>query len=427
MKIENDVSISVSDLNKLISESIRKAPPLRNVLVTAEVSGFKHHLASGHWYFSLKDEESSIGCVMFRQNTFHSALRPKDGDKVTVQGYVDFFSRDGRVQLYVVDMKPAGSGSLYERFEVLKRKLEQEGLFDPGRKKLIPLYPRKVAVITSASGAALHDILNVSRQRNPSVPIVLIPSGVQGADAAKELVSAIKKAVLVPDVDVIIIGRGGGSPEDLWCFNEELLARAIASCPVPVVSGVGHETDFTICDFVSDFRASTPSNAAEIVFPDRNELLERILALRVSLFRAVNEKILSNRLKVKEQRIQLQHLSPETVIHGLMDRTHQCKQIISQEMERLLRKKENELTQIRTRLIASVERICSEKTFEIRRFQAQLTALSPIKVLERGYALVYDDKEERILTNRKDALLQKEMRIRFKDGCLKVLKKEETE
>ena len=165
-------------------------------------------------------------------------------------------------------------------------------------------------MITSASGAALHDILNVSRQRNPSVPIVLIPSGVQGADAAKELVSAIKKAVLVPDVDVIIIGRGGGSPEDLWCFNEELLARAIASCPVPVVSGVGHETDFTICDFVSDFRASTPSNAAEIVFPDRNELLERILALRVSLFRAVNDKILSNRLKVKEQRIQLQHLSP---------------------------------------------------------------------------------------------------------------------
>ena len=134
MKIENDVSISVSDLNKLISESIRKAPPLRNVLVTAEVSGFKHHLASGHWYFSLKDEESSIGCVMFRQNTFHSALRPKDGDKVTVQGYVDFFSRDGRVQLYVVDMKPAGSGSLYERFEGLKRILEQEGLFDPGRK-----------------------------------------------------------------------------------------------------------------------------------------------------------------------------------------------------------------------------------------------------------------------------------------------------
>ena len=210
--------LSVSELNLVILESLRREPRLRNVTVTAEISGFKHYLSSGHWYFALKDAQASIPCVMFRQNTVHAALKPKDGDRVTVNGYVELYPRDGRVQFYILSLKAAGVGSLHEQFEALKQKLEAEGLFDPGRKRILPQIPKKVAVITSASGAALHDILSVSGMRNPSIPIVLIPSAVQGEGAGAELAAAVRKVSALRDVDVVLIGRGGGSQEDLWCL-----------------------------------------------------------------------------------------------------------------------------------------------------------------------------------------------------------------
>ncbi len=264
--LNRQTGISVSELNQLIGEALRNEPRIRSVTVTGEISSFKHHLASGHWYFSLKDESSAIACVMFRQNNLRTRFKPRDGDAVTVTGHVEIYPRDGKVQLYVMDMQAAGSGDLYQQFETLRQKLLNEGLCDQGRKRLLPQIPNKVAVITSASGAALHDILKVSAFRCPWIPIVLVPSGVQGSQAAGELVEALERAEKIPGVDVIILARGGGSLEDLWCFNEESLARAVAGCSIPVVTGVGHETDTTIVDFVSDVRASTPSNAAEIVF-----------------------------------------------------------------------------------------------------------------------------------------------------------------
>ena len=423
MELRYAAGFSVSELNQLIADRLRTEPGLRNVRVTAEVSGFKHHLASGHWYFSLKDSQAAISCVMFRQNTFHAAIRPRDGDQITVTGYVEMFARDGRVQLYVTELKAAGVGSLYERFEALKRKLSSEGLFDPARKRLVPRFPRKVAVITSASGAALHDILNVSGQRSPSIPIVLIPSNVQGAAAADELIRALKKVSLVPDVDTVIIARGGGSAEDLWCFNEEGLARAIVSCPVPVVSGVGHETDFTICDYAADYRASTPSNAAEVVFPDRDEILSQLNFFRSSLQKAMNEMIHAFMLRVYACRSRLDHLSPERIIQERIDLIRQSGTRLERSMESTLQRQEEKLIQLRTALEFGTDRMMRTYDFQIQQARTRLRAISPLSVLDRGYALIYDI-ENRILPDARSAGAKPEMKIRFRDGTLDVLRKE---
>ena len=414
---------SVSELNQMIAESLRADPRLRSVTVTAEISGFKHHAASGHWYFSLKDAGAAIGCVMFRQNNLRSGLYPRDGDRVTVRGYVEFYGRDGKVQLYVMEMKAAGLGSLYEQFEILKQKLKAEGLFDPGRKRLLPQIPRKVAVITSASGAALHDILNVSGQRCPFVPIVLIPSAVQGAGAARELVSALEKVPLIPGVDAVIIGRGGGSPEDLWCFNEEIVARAVAACPVPVVSGVGHETDFTICDYAADVRASTPSNAAEIVFPDREELLGKVQLFRTELVRAAGSRLHGTVLQVLHMKERLQKLSPEAVLHSLLDRTHQTQQRLNNAIRLNLRERENERKQAQTHLSYGIERLLASREHELVRVRTALQAISPMKVLDRGYALVFDP-EGKVIPDAETAGKQQDMQIRFRDGTVRARRKE---
>ena len=206
------IGLSVSELNQIIAEAIRKDPRTRSVTVRGEVSGFKHHIASGHWYFSLKDAQASVSCVMFRMNTFRAGIRPADGVSVIVTGYVDVYPRNGSCQLYVTSLQAAGIGDLYLRFEELKRRLNAEGLFDPSRKKTLPMVPRKVAVVTSQSGAAIHDVLNVSRMRHPGIPIVLVPVTVQGTGAGEEIARGIRRAGRLPGVDVIIVGRGGGSP-----------------------------------------------------------------------------------------------------------------------------------------------------------------------------------------------------------------------
>ena len=416
--------ISVSELNTLIAESLRREPRLRNVSVTGEISGFKHHLASGHWYFALKDRDAAISCVMFRQNTFHASLRPKDGDQVTVTGYVEIYPRDGKVQLYAMGMKAAGIGSLWEQFEALKQKLQAEGLFDSGRKRLLPQIPRKVAVITSGSGAALHDILNVSGMRNPAIPIVVIPSSVQGPDAPKELIRALRRVTEIPEVDAVIIGRGGGSAEDLWCFNDEGLARAVAACPVPVVSGVGHEVDFTICDYVADVRASTPSNAAEIVFPDRNELRGRVRLMRTGLDRAMNSRISGAMLRVHEAREKLQRMSPEQHLHDLTDRAHRSRQTLERCMALRIREEEENARQVRARMSFAMDRMIQSREFQIRQARTRLEAISPLKVLDRGYALVYDT-DGKVLPDAESAKGQKKIRIRFRDGEVEALGKEQ--
>ena len=262
----NMMTISVSQLNEYAGRLIANDEMLQGLLVEGEISNFKAH-SSGHWYFTLKDEQSSVRCVMFRQYNRTVGFRPADGMKVVVGGGANLYLRDGAFQLYAQTMANAGLGRLYEQFEALKTKLAAEGLFDAAHKKPLPRFPRRIGVVTSPTGAVIRDIIHVSTRRNPGVDLLLVPCRVQGDGAAEEMISALETLWQTEGVDVILIGRGGGSLEDLWEFNRENLARAIYRSPVPVVSCVGHETDTTIADYVSDLRAPTPSAAAELAVP----------------------------------------------------------------------------------------------------------------------------------------------------------------
>ena len=391
-------SISVSELNYLLAEAVRREPRIRSVTVRGEVSGFRPHLATGHWYFSLKDEESAISCVMFRQNTFHAQIKPRDGDRILVSGFADVYTKNGQCQLRAMSLRPDGTGDLFLRFEELKRRLSAEGLFDPSRKKLLPMVPRKVAVVTSGSGAAWHDILNVSALRNPTVPIVLIPVTVQGDRAAAEIAAGIRIANEQTDADVVIVARGGGSAEDLWCFNDENVARAVAGSRIPVVSGVGHEIDTTICDLAADVRASTPSNAAEIV-----------------LRRAAESEISRAEARIRDAVLRLTFVSPEKRIARLKSesslRRSELIRVLKARLERTSaqhRLTEKALTHAAARRVDAAEA-------QVLRLRERLEAINPLQVLQRGYALV-TDRGDKVLTGVKEAYAAGNVRIRFADG-----------
>ena len=421
----NPEEMTVTELNMMISAAIKSDPRTRSVQVIGEVSGFRHHIATCHWFFSLKDADSAIPCVMYRQNATRTSIHPKDGDSLCVNGYVDMYVRDGRVQLYVTAIRPKGIGNLFEQFELLKKKLSAEGLFDFSRKRMLPMVPRKVAVVTSESGAALHDILNVSGKRYPGIPLVIVPAGVQGIAAAAELAEAIYKAGKIPNVDVLIVARGGGSPEDLWCFNTEVVARAVANCPVPVVSGVGHETDTTICDFAADVRASTPSNAAEIVIPDRNEILGRISLLHNEIRRNMTEKIHILLLQIQNTSRRMMLLSPEKKITSLSEKVFECRRRMFRELQRITERKENEIGNLRDRLGRLAVRLIEEKEIELQHLNKHLKAVSPFAVLERGYALIYTNENGKLITRAEKAEEYNDMTVRFYDGTVLVHRKEQ--
>ena len=419
----NETGLSVSELNLMISEAVRRDPRTRSVLVRGEVSSFRNQIASGHWYFSLKDAQASITCAMFRNANLKAKIRPKDGDQVLAEGYVDFYAPQGKIQLIVTGLRPAGLGDMYVRLEELKRKLAAEGLFDPGRKQQIPMRPRKVAVVTSQSGAALHDILNVSGMRCPDIPIVLVPVTVQGAGAGKEIAEGILKADMDTDADVIIVARGGGSAEDLWCFNDEAVARAIAACVKPVVSGVGHEIDTTICDLAADVRASTPSNAAEIVFPDRRELTGRVNLCRSGLIRAHMGKLQNAELDLRNTVRRLSALSPEKRITLLMNRKELLRLQLCSNIGAKLDGAGKTLNDTKTALWLSAVSRLKDAEHTANRLRERLTAVSPMAVLNRGYALVYDE-DERLLTRASEAENQNGMTLQFADGPVSVTRKE---
>ena len=419
-----DAGISVSELNLMISEAIRRDPRTRSITVRGEVSGFKHHIASGHWYFSLKDPDAAVSCVMFRQNTLKAKIRPKDGDSVLADGYVEVYAAQGKYQLYVTGIRPAGIGDLFVRLEELKRKLAAEGLFDPGRKKALPLRPRKVAVVTSQSGAALHDILNISGARSPSIPIVLIPVTVQGASAGSEIAAGIRKANET-DADVIIVARGGGSAEDLWCFNDEAVVRAIAASGKPIVSGVGHEVDFTLCDLAADVRASTPSNAAEIVFPDRREMETRVRLIRSGLIRAESEWVGKAEMRVRDMIRQLTVLSPEKRILRLTGSAGLTRERLISVMRSMTEMRQNELKTTTIALEQSTRKRLTDAEHKTERLRERLKAVNPMAVLNRGYALVYSG-EERLVTSAAEAKRHPEMTLQFADGRVGVTGKEKT-
>ena len=417
-----DAGISVSELNLMVAEAIRRDPRTRSVTVRGEISGFKNHIASGHWYFSLKDPDAAVNCVMFRQNTLKAKIRPKDGDSVLADGYVDVFAQQGKYQLYVTGIRPAGMGDLFVRLEELKRRLAAEGLFDPGRKRPLPLSPKKVAVVTSQSGAALHDILNVSGTRSPSIPIVLIPVTVQGAGAGSEIAKGIRTANET-DADVIIVARGGGSAEDLWFFNDEAGARAVAASGKTVVSGVGHEVDFTLCDLAADVRASTPSNAAEIVFPDRRELTTRVRLMRSGLLRAQEERFREAELRLQEVTRRLASQSPEKRIINLTNCAALLRERLTAVMRALTETKQNELKATAVSLEKGMLTRVLEAQHAAARIRERLTAVNPMAVLNRGYAMVYSG-EERLLTSAAEAKGQQDMTLQFADGRVRVTGRE---
>ncbi len=421
----NETGLSVSELNLMVAEAIRKDPRTRSVLVRGEISSFKNHIPTGHWYFSLKDPESAVSCVMFRTAAVKAQIRPKDGDQVLAEGYVDVYAAQGKYQLYVTGLRPAGIGDLYIRLEELKRKLAAEGLFDPGRKKQLPLKPAKVAVVTSQSGAALHDILNISGMRCPSVPIVLIPVTVQGTGAGKEIAEGIRKAEEKTDADVIIVARGGGSAEDLWCFNDEAVARAVAGCRKPVVSGVGHEIDTTLCDLAADVRASTPSNAAEIVFPDRRELTGRTDLLRSGLLRACAGKLQQMELLIRDADRRLSALSPGKRVTLLMNRKEMARMQLLGGIGARLKESGVNLNEAKRSLCMAAANRMNEAEHTAARIKERLTAVNPTAVLNRGYAMVFDEKEH-LLTSATEAGKRGGMTLQFADGRIAVTRKETT-
>ena len=411
--------MTVSELNLMIAEAIRREPRTRSVSVCGEVSGFRHHIASGHWYFTLKDAESAISCVMFRQNTFRSSLRPTDGQSVLVTGYVDVYPRNGTYQLYATSMREAGTGDAYAQLEALKQKLYNEGLFDPSRKKILPKVPRKVAVVTSESGAALHDILNVSGMRCPYIPIVLIPVTVQGDRAGSEIAAGIMRANEQTEADVMIVARGGGSAEDLWCFNDEAIVRAVAASRIPVVSGVGHEIDVTLCDLAADVRASTPSNAAEIVFPDIRELRSGIRSVRLKMVQAVRMKIADAEKRVHEKQLILSSVSPERKVAKLAAESRLRRNALENAIRIRTGNAETAVRIAARDLVTAMDRRKEQAGMNLIRLRERLQAVNPAGVLERGYALVMTPKGK-ILTRKSQTENIPEMKVRFADGEIEV-------
>ena len=376
--MENRLPITVSELNEYVRVSLAGDPLLRCIRVTGEISGYKQHI-SGHRYFSLKDERARIQCVMFRQNAQSLLFQPRDGMRVTITGAVSLFVRDGAYQLYAETMEQQGAGNLFQQFEALKRKLMAEGLFDPARKRELPFRPTVIGVATSKTGAAVRDIIRVAKRRDPGVGIVVAPCSVQGERAADEIVKSIRLLNRQGQSQVLLVGRGGGSMEDLWPFNEEKVARAIAESRIPVISCVGHETDFTIADFVADVRAATPSMAAEMAVPVRAELENARQALSRRLLRSLESGQRLRRLRLEKCMASAALSDPARLTAGPREKT-----ALSEK-----------------RLREAIAKRLSTESARLSELNRTLRAVSPQAVLDRGYAAVkkggcYDSRAEQL-------------------------------
>ncbi|WP_177177468.1 exodeoxyribonuclease VII large subunit [Propionispira arboris] len=360
----------VNEITKHIKTIMEQDFTLQNLMVRGEISNFKQHY-SGHCYFTLKDSSSSLKSVMFRGKAQYLKFMPTNGMKVVANGSISVYERDGAYQMYVDMLIPEGAGELSVAFEQLKTKLTQEGLFEKIHKKSLPILPKTVGIITSATGAVLRDIYKVSKRRNPNVQLVLYPVQVQGLESASQLVQAVKFFNKKFPVDVLIIGRGGGSMEDLWSFNEEKVVRAIFASKIPVVSAVGHETDYTLSDFVSDVRAATPSQAAELIVPDARELTRYIQSLFIQA-----DLQIRHTLQTKKTRLMV----------CLKSKTMQKPQLLLQEKRQHLDDSFEKVEQLRTRLFV-------EKKHKMNVVLEKLHILNPVAVLKRGYGIVKIEKK----------------------------------
>ena len=364
---------SITQINAYIQGRMNEDPMLAQVAVRGEISNYKLY-PSGHHYFTLKDEQSALKCVMFKGNAMSLRFRPASGMKVIALGRISVYPRDGQYQLYVSSMAMDGIGDLYAAFEALKKKLSQQGLFDPAKKKPIPKYPQTIGVVTSSAGAAVHDILRILRRRYPLCSVRLLPVRVQGAEAPEGIASAIRYANAHNLADLLIVGRGGGSIEDLWAFNDERVAYAIYESHIPIISAVGHEPDVTIADYVADLRAATPSNGAELAVPDREALAQNLDAFSAAMTGALNRQ-----LRLASQRLEGLATSPALRSPtGYLDRREKDLGLLK---EKLLAAQNRELSKAQQKYVANV---------------AKLDAMSPLKVLSRGYAMAQKDTGELI-------------------------------
>lgn len=385
---------SVSELNAYVGGLLGADPHLRDLTVRGEISGFKRH-SSGHLYFSLKDERALVRCVMFKGQAMQLDFRPEDGMQVCISGYAALYARDGSFQVYAQSMAREGAGALYARFLTLKEQLEREGYFDASHKKPIPFLPRCVGVVTSGTGAAIQDVLQIIGRRFPKMPICLCPVKVQGEGAAGEIAAGIRAMNRARTADVLIVGRGGGSIEDLWAFNEPEVARAIWESEIPVISAVGHETDFTIADFVADLRAPTPSAAAELAVPSYADCAETLAVLDGRLRRSLDAGLRSRRDRLHLlQNSAGFHMAAQRVSDGRF-----------------------ELDALRERLCRGAERTLLAKRQRLERLHGALAALNPDAVLQRGYAMICDEAGH-VLSSVADVQLQEQIAVRLSDGRL---------
>lgn len=436
---------TVSQLNAMVRRLFEAEPKFARCYVAGEISNFKHH-SSGHMYFTLKDEHSRLRAVMFAGKNRTIGFRPEDGMKVVVVGSISVFDRDGSYQMYVDEMQPDGIGALYVAFTQLKERLAAEGLFAQSRKRPLPHYPERIGVVTSPTGAVIRDISSTLKRRYPKVKVVLSPAQVQGPTAATTLVKGIERLVeysrTVEPIDVVIVARGGGSLEELWPFNEEILARAIAACPIPVISAVGHETDFTISDFVADVRAATPTGAAEQAAPTTKELLMQLVQYKGSLQTALTRQLDTQKQRLeyverssvlrdplrtiaaKRQAIDYLESEFRQNIHRPIRKADRQFQFLRDRVSRLdirgqISRQSMRLSGLETRASGKIRTHVSSKTSQFERTVATLSALNPLAVLSRGYSVVYRRDEDVVVARSSELRPGDEVRVQMQDGVAK--------
>lgn len=396
-----DKVLSISQINEYIRSRMDSDPLLTSVAVRGEISNYKLY-PSGHHYFTLKDEDSALRCVMFKGNAFRLRFRPENGMKVVAFGKISVFPRDGAYQLYCTALNVDGIGDLHVAFEQLKKKLQAQGLFDEAHKKPIPKYPKTIGIVTSSAGAAVHDMIRILRKRYPISKVRLIPVRVQGSEAPGEIASAIYYANHFQLADVLIVGRGGGSIEDLWAFNEEIVAHAIFDSQIPVISAVGHEPDVTISDYVADLRAATPSNAAELAVPDQDVLRQTLDSMSDSMISSVKRQIQAGRVHLKA-------LSSSAALQSPIG---------------YLKNRRNALDLLNHKMITVYTRQLNGKKQRFLMNTAKLDAMSPLKVLTRGYSVVKDQNGE-VVSSVKCVKVNDRISVAVSDGSFQAIVCEE--
>ncbi|MBO0960804.1 exodeoxyribonuclease VII large subunit [Neobacillus sp. MM2021_6] len=431
--------LSVNALTKYIKRKFDADPHLRDIHVRGEISNFKQH-SSGHMYFTLKDEKARILAVMFASQSRFMKFSPENGMKVIVKGDITVYEPSGQYQIYIKEMQPDGIGELFLAYEQLKQKLEAEGLFAQEAKQAIPMYPRTVGVITSPTGAAIRDVITTIKRRYPIATVLVFPALVQGDNAAPSIVKAIEKANNMKEIDVLIVGRGGGSIEELWAFNEELTARAIFASKIPIISAVGHETDFTIADFVADLRAPTPTGAAELAVPHLDELMDRILQRQTRLLRAMNGKFQFEKERLHRVQKSYAFRYPHRLYEQKLEQLDKLTEMLVRGTSRLsiVKKDQHEVLHKRLQrnhpdqalskakinfdrtqkdMKRSMLQILSKKQTDFDRILSTLQALSPLKIMERGFSLAYSE-DNRLVKSVKQVKENEQVQIQLTDGSL---------